>query len=198
MAKRCGGLLVSATVLSALMLAACGGSGGQSERELSGVALGVISKTVQPDRSFVVVDLAKSDNPDTEVDETVVATGVSDALGAFSAKFGLDVSNVFVAFPATDSEPRTSGLFSVLEGDVRGKDLEDFTDIACVAGARIVGEGVVPALQMDGQRIANLEAGAREVLATQSVDFNDPDSFDAAVQRTRALTSDGSTPPAEQ
>lgn len=193
-----GCLLGAFTAVCALSMAGCSDSNGQGEQEISGIATSVVTKTPQENRAFVVVDLAKSDNPDTEVDETVVASGVSGPLGAFSAKLGLDVNNVFIAFPATDGDPRTSGLFSLVETDAGEKTLEDFTDIACVAGAQIVGEGVVPASLMNAERIDNLEAGAKEVLATQSVDFNDTDSFNAAVQRTRELTADGDNPPSMQ
>lgn len=185
-----------AAAVATLVLSACGSSSsGPAERDIRGIALSVLTKVEQPNRDFVVIDLAKSDDESTpDVDETVVARGVSDIVGAFAAKVGLDTTNIFVAFPPVDGEPRTSGLFD-LSSDSNDKTLEDFTDIACVAGVSAVREGAILASELDQGRITNLEAAAIQVLQEQSVDFNDNDSFNAAVTRVRELTNDGANAP---
>jgi hypothetical protein len=181
-----------AAALSALLLGACSDDD-DNERVITGEALSVLNKVAQPNRDFVVVDLAKL--ADADPDNNVVAQGTSDIEGAFRAKVGLDVDSVLVNFPAVEGEPRTSGLISLIEGNPQRKTLEDFTDIACAAGAGAVGDGSVEASAMDRTRIANLELGAQQVLSEQSVDFNDPDSLGAAVARVREITNDGDNPP---
>ena len=95
--------MVTSIIFAGLMGSACSdGKGNSTEGEISGRATSVLNKTIQANRAFVVLDLAKS------AEEQLVNEGFSDASGGFTAKVGIDTRNLIVAFPQTDTEPRTS------------------------------------------------------------------------------------------
>lgn len=181
---------------TSLLLAACGGNDAEdvNARTLIGTALSVLDGSPQPNRAFTVIDLAQpSGSP-----AATVANGTSSSTGQFSfdVKSGL---HIIVVFPPSGNQPRTSGLFSVDETG-NGKALQNFTDIACQAGATAVGAGAITAAQLDQARINNLEAGAQTVLsehnaANAPVDFTDAQSVSDAANEVRTRTDDGAHGP---
>ncbi|MGJ8669308.1 MAG: hypothetical protein ACSHXK_07475 [Oceanococcus sp.] len=177
-------------LMSVALLSACSdsSSGNGFQFKVSGTALSVVDGSPQANRDFDVIDLAKTG------DDKVVADGSSDASGGFAIKILGDSRNLIVEFGATDSEPRTSGLFSLLENSTVTKSLDNATDIACQAGVEALADGLAPT-DLDAKRISNLEQAATQVLASQSVDFKDPDSIQNAVDEVRSLTNDGAEPP---
>ena len=178
-------------MMSVALQSACsdGSSGGGVELKVSGTALSVLDGSPQPNRSFVVLDLSKAG------DENKIAEGISDANGGFAIKILGDARNLIVAFGAIENEPRTSGLVSLLESSTVTKTLDNATDIACQAGAQALADGLAAA-DLNAVRISNLELAAAQVLASQSVDFTDADSVQAAVDQVRSSTMDGAEPPA--
>ncbi|MEW6166082.1 MAG: hypothetical protein AB1651_00035 [Pseudomonadota bacterium] len=158
-------------------------------KNVTGVVLSVLNGGVQANREFAVFDLAQP------ADAAPVASGTSDSNGEFSFSLkGIDI--VFVAFPPVEAtaEPRSSGLV-FLDAKNNQKQLEDFTDVACVAGVSAVRDGSIAAAQLDDARIANLEAGAQQVIEQDGVDFTNADSVNAAVAKVREITNDGANPP---
>jgi hypothetical protein len=149
----------------------------------------VVSEAAQANRTFVVNDLAEP--PETEK----VFTGESNENGVF--EFEIKGNRiVFIVFPPVEAtaEPRTSGLVFIKDGQTV-KDLRDLTDVACVAGVTAVRSGALAANLLTTERIANLEAAAQQVIASDGVDFNDPESVGAAAAKVRELTNDGEFPP---
>lgn len=177
--------------LSVLLSSACSDSNstGSIERKVTGTALSVVDGSPQPNRGFVVLDLSKTG------DDQKIAEGTSDASGSFLFKILGDARNLIVAFGPVESEPRTSGLVSLLETAEVSKDLDNATDIACQAGAQALGDGSLVSTDLNAARIANLEAGAQQVLDSQSVDFSDSASVQNAVDQVRASTNDGAQAP---
>lgn len=183
---------IIAVLAGILVFAGCSDSnGGSLEKKLTGTALSVVDQTPQANRDFVVRDLSKA------ADEQIIAEGQSDANGSFLVKIIGDATNLIIAFPESNGEPRTSGLASFLEGATVEKDLNSATDIACVAGAQALADESIISKDLTAQRIANLEAGAQEVLESQSVDFRDSASVQAAVNQVRANTNDGAHAPSQ-
>lgn len=174
-----------------IALAGCGGDGssGGGSKKLSGIVQSVLSDAVQANRPFIVNDLEK-----TGVEEKI-AEGMSDSNGNYSVEIE-DGKFIYIVFPPTQAggEPRSSGLADLDDGDVQ-KTLSDSTDIACQAGVTAVRDGTLRAEQMDATRIANLEAGASDVLNTTMVNFNDPAAVAMAATRVRIITNDGANPP---
>ena len=160
---------------------------------VSGVVRSVVNDAVQANRDFVVKD---ADNALADV-----ASGKSDSNGNFSFSLGKGTLHIVIIFPpvTASAEPRSSGLLFV--GDDTAKTLDAVTDLACQAGVTALTAGDLTADDLDSTRIANLEAGAEDVLAQHEadgdpVDFSDPDSVAAAAQEVRDLTNDGDNPPA--
>ena len=143
---------------------------------------------MQANRAFVVNDLSKP------AAEEKVAEGVSDSNGRFSIT--IKGNTFYIVFPPISGggEPRSSGLASLAGGDVE-KTLKNDTDIACVAGVTAVRGGAITADQLTTQRIANLEAAARKILAARTVDFNNAEDVGAAAAEARQMTSEGANPP---
>lgn len=189
--KRRGHWPAWALIAAALALSACGSDNDDNDvKRVVGTALSVLTEAAQADRPFVVNDLALP--PETEQ----VFAGVSSENGAF--EFELKGTRiVYVVFPPVEStaEPRTSGLVFLDEGQTV-KTLRDLTDVACVAGVTAVRSGALAANLLTAERIANLEAAAQQVIASDGVDFNDAASVGAAAAKVRELTGDGEFPPA--
>ena len=174
---------------SALLSGCSDDDDGVDVKNVSGVVLSVLNDSLQADRDFVVFDLNQP------ADAAPVVTGTSDANGEFS--FSLKgTSIIFVAFTPVEAtgEPRSSGLY-FLDAKNSDKQLEDFTDVACVAGVTAVRSGDLPAAQLTAERIANLEAGAQQVIEQDGVDFTNADSVNAAAAKVREITDDGAHPP---
>ena len=178
-------------LLNVVLLAACSSSSGDGalESKITGQAQSVLDGTPQANRDFVVLDLSKTG------EDQQIGSGSSDSSGGFEFKITGTATNIIVAFGATANEPRTSGLASFLEQRDVSKNLNNVTDIACQAGAQAVGDSSLVSTDLTAQRIANLELGAAQVLQSQSVDFNNADSVQAAVDQVRSLTNDGAQPP---
>lgn len=183
-----------AIALFATMLAACGGGDGEGENgrnglsRVTGVAQSVLNGAPQAARDFQILDL------EAPADSEPVATGVTDSNGAFDVLLRR-VGLTYIVFPPSDSvgEPRTSGLIS-LDNQQTQKTLNDFTDVACVAGVTAVLSGDLDPALLTQERIDNLESAAAFVIQRDNVDFTDDDSVNAAAQEVRDITNDGANP----
>ena len=135
--------------------------------------------------SYQILDLEKSFATQT------VADDFTDANGNFSVV--ITQSKLVVVI--VSGVVRVSGLIvadpgAAKDGDV-GKTLDGVTDVACEAGVTAITDGSLEADDFDNERVANLEAGAALVEATNSVNFYDPASVTAAAALVRQITDDG-------
>lgn len=187
--NRYSSTVLALVISAAALLSGCSdGDDGVDVKNVDGVVLSVLNDALQANRDFAVFDLT------LPADAEPVVTGTSDSNGAFS--FSIKGTAIFVAFAPIDAtgEPRSSGLL-FLGAKNNQKQLEDFTDVACVAGVTAVRSGDLPAAQLTAERIGNLEAGAQQVIAQDGVDFTNADSVNAAAAKVREITEDGAHPP---
>jgi hypothetical protein len=133
---------------------------------------------------FQVRDLSRS------AESGLIGTGLTDENGRY-----------FATVPVTPAvsvtvlgEVRIAGLIDSRHGSVE-KSFDGVTAIACQAGTAAVDDGSIDAVDLDQQRIANLEEAAAVVIQESPIDYTNADgSRAAAAKRVRELTNDGEHP----
>ncbi|MFA5939641.1 MAG: hypothetical protein WC809_09840 [Sinimarinibacterium sp.] len=183
--------IIVLTLTGLTTVSGCGGDGGGvNVKGVTGSVLSVLDGSAQASRPFIVNDLSQPP------ESAQVSSGTSDSNGQYTFELKGIKGTIYVVFPPNDAtgEPRSSGLVYLGERE-NEKTLQNFTDVACVAGVTAVLSGDLPVEQLTAERIANLEAAAQQVIAEDGVDFTNADSVNAAAARVRELTNDGANPP---